>query len=111
MDAARWGRLEEICHAALQRGGADRERWLDEACAGEAALRREAAELLVQLESEPGFLDAPLLRLGDGSAADGAGTTIGPYRVVRPLGRGGMGDVLLATRDVDGTQQPVAIKL
>lgn len=40
-----------------------------------------------------------------------AGQQIGPYRLVRPLGAGGMGDVWLAQRDEAGFQQQVALKL
>lgn len=36
---------------------------------------------------------------------------IGPYRMLRELGSGGMGAVFLAERDVDGTSQQVALKL
>ncbi len=111
MDAARWERLEEICHAALLRTGPDRAAWLEEACDGDAALRRDALELIAQLERGPAFLDVPLARVSDAVPDDAAPTMIGPYRVVRPLGHGGMGDVVLALRDVDGAQQPVAIKL
>ena len=111
MDPARWERLEEICHGALRQPGPGRAAWLESACAGDDALRSEALELIAQLEGAPVFLDVPLVRVGDAVPSDAVATTIGPYRVVRPLGHGGMGDVLLALRVMDGVQQPVAIKL
>ncbi len=40
-----------------------------------------------------------------------AGTAVGPFQIVRPLGEGGMGQVYLGVREVDGRQQHVAIKL
>ena len=42
---------------------------------------------------------------------DLAGERIGPYRIVRSLGRGGMGEVFLAERADEQFQQQVAIKL
>ena len=36
---------------------------------------------------------------------------VGPYRIVRPLGHGGMGDVFLAVREGDGFSTTVALKV
>ena len=47
----------------------------------------------------------------DEPAPDPAGERIGPYRIVRSLGQGGMGEVFLAERADDQFQQQVAIKL
>ena len=40
-----------------------------------------------------------------------AGLRVGPYRLVRELGRGGMGTVYLAVRSDDQFQKRVAIKI
>ena len=40
-----------------------------------------------------------------------AGLRVGPYRLVRELGRGGMGTVYLAVRDDDAFHKRVAIKV
>ena len=40
-----------------------------------------------------------------------AGARVGPYRLIRELGRGGMGTVLLAVRSDDAFQKRVAIKV
>src|SRR5688572_32007043 len=45
------------------------------------------------------------------AAVDLSGERIGPYRIVRSLGRGGMGEVFLADRADEQFKQQVAIKL
>jgi serine/threonine protein kinase/tetratricopeptide (TPR) repeat protein len=56
--------------------------------------------------------DAARFRFDSGSdSAARIGTRIGPYRIVREIGHGGMGNVYLATRDDEQYQQQVAIKL
>jgi non-specific serine/threonine protein kinase/serine/threonine-protein kinase len=66
-------------------------------------LRAEVESLLEALEASPAFLEAPL----DG----GAPSTIGPYRVLAEIGRGGMGVVYRAERADGEFTREVAIKL
>jgi serine/threonine-protein kinase len=91
-----------------------RRSYLDEVCADAADLRGELEALLFADESADadGFLASrapmPLADLED-SEDEAAGRQVGPYTIVRLLGRGGMGRVYLAHRsDVD---REVAIKL
>jgi eukaryotic-like serine/threonine-protein kinase len=49
--------------------------------------------------------------VGQGSLVPGAGLRLGPWRVLRELGSGGMGTVLLAERAEGDFEQRVAIKL
>ena len=112
MDAERWRRINTLFHAALERGPGDREAFLDEACAGDPALRAEVLSLL-QMHSGPGIVDRPAVEADPGllpSAGDDPliGRRLGPYEVTGLLGRGGMGIVYLGhdTR----LQRPVAIK-
>ena len=112
MDAERWRRVNELFHAALERGPGDREAFIDEACAGDAALRTEVLSLL-QMHSGPGVIDRPAVEADPGLLLTGdddplIGRRLGPYEVTGLLGRGGMGIVYLGqdTR----LQRPVAIK-
>ena len=101
-DAARWGRVAALLEAALARAPAERDAFLDAACAGDAGLRAEVASLVAAHE-RPGAADrlgadlAPLARRVRGSAASARpalqGQVVGRYEVLEPIGGGGMGVV------------------
>ena len=115
MTPERWQRIEEIVQQALDREGAVRAAWLEEACAGDPALRSEI-DALLSLEGEATHALEETVRgaaaLFDREPAGLAeGARIGVYRVVREIGRGGMGTVYLAGRDDEQFHQQVAIKL
>ncbi|MCC7131954.1 MAG: serine/threonine protein kinase [Gemmatimonadales bacterium] len=114
MDPARWERLEQICFAALDHEPDARPAFVERACEGDLTLAREALDLLHQLERDPAFLETPVVDLNPLAPATDEPRmpdAIGPYRLVRRIGRGGMGDVFLATRVVEDIEQRVALKL
>src|SRR5438067_1504468 len=59
---ARWRNVKEILHGALDRPVGERAAFLDAACGGDDALRREVDSLLAASEQPSGFLEssAPL---------------------------------------------------
>ena len=104
-----WERVRELFHEASELPAAQRAAFL----AGEDDRLRAEVESLLEAHDETGsFLGASIWELID--ADEGrrlAGTSIGVYRIVRPLGHGGMGTVFLAVRDDEQFSQRVAIKL
>src|SRR5690606_29620557 len=97
MSDDRWERLKAIFHGALAQPQEERRAWLERACGGDVALLQEAETLLQSLDSAGGFLEQPArLETGDASELLPPETAIGPYRIVRDIGRGGMGIVYLA---------------
>ena len=84
--------------------------FLDRECGGDGDLRAEVESLLGHHEAPTGtFAESPG---GPQSAQrDSAPRHIGPYRVVREHGRGGMGVVYLGLREDDQFKQRVAIKV
>jgi eukaryotic-like serine/threonine-protein kinase len=117
MRSEEWKRVEELLDAALELEPRERRRFLEGACAGAPELRREVESLLACETKADGFLDAPALAFsadlfeGEGPADDRAGQTFGRYRVVREIGRGGMGAVFLAERADGEFRQRVALKV
>ena len=101
-----WRQIDAIFQAALTRDPADRAAFLDEACAGNAAVRAKVEALLAADEQARSFIESPAL---EGAARREAARreaedqtpavehrTLGPYQVVSRIGAGGMGEVYLA---------------
>lgn len=116
MTPERWRRLGELFHQALEVAPEERTAWADHACAGDAELRQELTSLLASDRAAGGgFVEdrvkSAVLSFYEESTPPGQVRRVGPYRLVRELGRGGMGTVYLAERDDDQYQTKVAIKL
>ena len=120
MSPQRWQKVEEIFHQALEQPAAERDAWLEQACAGDAELRTDVASLIESDNAAAGeFLgskvERAVLELQEDefqpSPRKMEGRQIGPYRLIRELGRGGMGAVYLAARADQQYESEVAIKL
>src|ERR1700687_4674786 len=101
MTPERWQQIEQLYHAALERGGSQRGAYLHEVCAGDDALRREVESLLEQEKRGDGFLESPALEVAAKMLAKDenrslSGQQLGSYKIVCLLGAGGMGEVYQA---------------
>ncbi len=111
MTPERWQQIKAVLDGALEREGPERAVFLEESCRGDDELRREV-ESFAASETEIGdFIETPVFRIRLEEVVPLAvGQRIGAYRIVREIGRGGMGAVYLAER-ADEFEQRVAIKL
>ena len=107
-------RSSQIFRDALDVADAERSAFLDTACKGDSALRADVERLLaLAFADTPALLRPEFSDLTDvanaSSSAQNPGQQVGAFRLIRPIGSGGMGAVWLAER-VEGFTQQVAIK-
>jgi non-specific serine/threonine protein kinase/serine/threonine-protein kinase len=104
-----WNDVDRLVGDALELPEADRHAFVLASCAE----RRDLADTVLALLAEDGrggpldVLDAVEASLH----ASLAGVRLGPYRLIREIGRGGMGTVWLAERDDQQYQKRVAVKI
>ena len=112
-ETERWRRLQDVFDTAVALAPAEQGAYLDEACAGDAELRRQA-DALIASSRDPIDLADEVQRIAQTGTLHhraARARALGPYRIVRELGQGGMGRVYLAVRDDEQFQRRVAVKV
>lgn len=110
----RWRRVKEIFGQVVDVDLTQRAALLERACGDDEALRREVESLLEADSQSAGFIEqAPLNLPRELFAENGSaiGQQFGVYKVIREIGRGGLGTVYLAARADEQFQKQVALKV
>lgn len=121
MNSEKWQKIKEIFGAAIElEAGGERERFLDAQKAAAGAETIGEVRRLLAADEKNDYLKpvAGVAHLwrddggdDDNSAEDFTGRQIGAYRVLREIGRGGMGVVYEARRESEDFSQTVALKI
>jgi serine/threonine protein kinase len=111
----RWNRVSRVLDEVFEHPPAERAALLDRLCADDPAVRAEVQALLAADQEATGFLETPAeaMTLVDELADErlAAPERVGDWRVVRPIGRGGMGEVYEVARADGHFEQRAALKL
>ncbi len=113
MDTARLKRMQGLFLEAVDLPETERGAFLAAACGDDQALRNDVIAMLREDAQSGSLLDSDLSQVAQDILSDPAAShfpkQLGPYRLLRMLGEGGMGVVFLAERADLGTL--VAIKI
>ncbi len=113
MDSSRWERIQTLFHEAAVLPPAEQRAFLKTACGEDEGLIADVLSLLHEDATATSLLDQPLAEVAHDVLDEGASSLpfqeLGPYRIRKVLGEGGMGVVYLGEREDLGSL--VALKL
>ncbi len=115
MNVEIWQQIKEIFSTAVDMPESERAAYIEEKCGHDDKLLAEVRSLLEAEKASDGFVEPPTIAVKflttDARQTALSGMQVGAFRILREIGRGGMGAVYLAERADGEFEQKVAIKL
>jgi tetratricopeptide (TPR) repeat protein len=113
MNGDRWERLTDLYHAAVALTADERASLFAEECPDDPTLRSDVERMIAAHDRANPAAEPPAAATAVAAARVGliAGDRLGPYRVVKEIGRGPSGVTYLAERDDGRFEQRGAVKL
>ncbi len=122
IDPKRWQRIESIMDEALELDRDQREELVRKEAGEDVELAEQVLKMLAASDKADTFLDntnrsdleealARMSSVVEEESGDAEIERAGPYRLIRKLGRGGMGQVFLGVRDDEAFKRYVAVKV
>ncbi len=110
-----WSELEDIFQNALKMPASERENYVEEKAKDDERLKQTVLMMLRDAENADQYFDNLQEGIANGLEEKKEdiyqqGDTVDKYKIIQPLGRGGMGQVYLAERNDRQFEQNVAIK-
>lgn len=111
-ESSQWPKVEALFHEALEIDEHRRDEFLRERCGDDVSLYRSVADLVAaDAQTRDVIGQAVSGAAGAVEAEAFVGRSVGPWRLVREVGHGGMGTVYLAERAQGDFEQRAALKL
>jgi len=115
VEPERWKRIQELFDAAIELAPDRRAPYLNEACPDDPELRREVESLIESAGRADGFVERALHGAAEGASPHASGSmtgrTLGVWKLLSEIGRGGMGAVYLSRRDDHQYHALAAVKI
>jgi eukaryotic-like serine/threonine-protein kinase len=109
-----WEKIKDLFARVLEQPADFRADWLRTACGADVRLFDEINSLLAAHDETENLIERNVVGIAEITAStreDFAGKQFGNYRIIREIGRGGMGAVFLAERWDGEFEQQVALKI
>jgi WD40 repeat protein/serine/threonine protein kinase len=115
-ESDRWKLIDQVLDELLDSSASQRETILTKRCSTDVTFRLEVEKLLAATEKASDFMEVSALdsmsqALDVESTESLIGKRVGNYRLLKLIGRGGMGKVFLASRNDEEFRKTVAVKL